>query len=53
MEFLVELQPDDAGEVLTLQRAAYVTEAQTYGDPFFRRCWSRLIRSVPSSRSRR
>lgn len=24
----------DAGELLTLQRAAYVTEAQLYGDPF-------------------
>lgn len=24
----------DAGEILTLQRAAYVTEAQLYGDPF-------------------
>ena len=24
----------DAGEVLTLQRAAYATEAQIYGDPF-------------------
>lgn len=26
--------PADAGEILTVQRAAYVTEAQTYGDPF-------------------
>lgn len=26
--------PADAGEILTLQRAAYVTEAQMYGDPF-------------------
>ncbi|WP_067128650.1 GNAT family N-acetyltransferase [Microtetraspora malaysiensis] len=26
--------PEDAGEILTLQRAAYVTEAQMYGDPF-------------------
>ena len=25
--------PADAGELLTLQRAAYVTEAQLYGDP--------------------
>src|SRR5690348_2061776 len=24
----------DAGEILTLQRAAYVTEAQLHGDPF-------------------
>ena len=24
----------DAGEILTLQRAAYATEAQIYGDPF-------------------
>ncbi len=24
----------DAGEILTLQRAAYVTEAQAHGDPF-------------------
>jgi GNAT superfamily N-acetyltransferase len=29
----VVLTPADAGEVLTLQRAAYVTEAQLYGDP--------------------
>ncbi|GAA0554951.1 GNAT family N-acetyltransferase [Actinomadura livida] len=26
--------PQDAGEVLTVQRAAYVAEAQLYGDPF-------------------
>ncbi|HEU5033081.1 MAG TPA: GNAT family N-acetyltransferase [Spirillospora sp.] len=26
--------PADAGEILTLQRAAYVSEAQLYGDPF-------------------
>lgn len=26
--------PEDAGEILTLQRAAYVSEAQLYGDPF-------------------
>ncbi|MGH3239697.1 MAG: GNAT family N-acetyltransferase [Spirillospora sp.] len=26
--------PADAGEVLTVQRAAYVAEAQLYGDPF-------------------
>ncbi|GHC87963.1 GCN5 family acetyltransferase [Nocardiopsis terrae] len=26
--------PGDAGELLTLQRAAYVDEAQAYGDPF-------------------
>lgn len=25
--------PDDAGEILTVQRAAFVTEAQVYGDP--------------------
>lgn len=31
---LDQLRPRDAGEVLTLQRAAYVTEAQLYGDPF-------------------
>jgi ribosomal protein S18 acetylase RimI-like enzyme len=30
---LVRLTGDDAGEILTLQRAAYVTEAQVYGDP--------------------
>jgi ribosomal protein S18 acetylase RimI-like enzyme len=29
---LVPLSPADAGEVLTLQRAAYVTEAQLYAD---------------------
>lgn len=26
--------PQDAGEILTVQRAAYVAEAQLYGDPF-------------------
>ncbi|WP_131742867.1 GNAT family N-acetyltransferase [Actinomadura roseirufa] len=26
--------PSDAGELLTVQRAAYLTEAQLYGDPF-------------------
>ncbi|WP_396445735.1 GNAT family N-acetyltransferase [Actinomadura sp.] len=26
--------PGDAGELLTVQRAAYVAEAQLYGDPF-------------------
>ncbi|MBO3745346.1 GNAT family N-acetyltransferase [Streptosporangiaceae bacterium NEAU-GS5] len=26
--------PPDAGEILTVQRAAYVSEAQLYGDPF-------------------
>ena len=30
----VALTPADAGEVLTLQRAAYASEAQLYGDPF-------------------
>lgn len=32
MERLVELGPEDAGEVLTLQRAAYVTEGQAHDD---------------------
>lgn len=32
MEQLVTLGISDAGEVLTLQRAAYVTEAQAHGD---------------------
>ena len=27
-------RPDDAGAILTVQRAAYVAEAQLYGDPF-------------------
>ncbi|SFR93179.1 Acetyltransferase (GNAT) family protein [Microbacterium sp. cf046] len=27
------IRPSDAGEVLTVQRAAFVTEAQIYGDP--------------------
>ena len=27
------IAPGDAGEVLTLQRAAFVTEAQAHGDP--------------------
>ena len=30
----VRLTQDDAGEVLTLQRAAYASEAQIYHDPF-------------------
>lgn len=29
----IGLTPADAGEVLTLQRAAYVSEARLYGDP--------------------
>ena len=32
MEQLVTLGAGDAGEILTLQRAAYVTEAQAHGD---------------------
>jgi ribosomal protein S18 acetylase RimI-like enzyme len=32
-ESLVPLTPRDAGEVLTLQRAAFVTEAQAHRDP--------------------
>lgn len=31
--FLRPIHPADAGEVLTLQRAAFVSEAQIYGDP--------------------
>lgn len=27
-------RPEDAGSILTVQRAAYVSEAQLYGDPF-------------------
>lgn len=27
-------RPEDAGPILTVQRAAYVVEAQLYGDPF-------------------
>lgn len=34
MSDIISLGPDDAGELLTLQRAAYSTEAQIYGDPF-------------------
>jgi len=34
MSEFVALGPDDAGELLTLQRAAYATEAQLYGDAF-------------------
>ena len=30
---LSPVEPRDAGELLTLQRAAYVTEARRYGDP--------------------
>ena len=32
MELLTRLGTEDAGEVLTLQRASYVTEAQAHGD---------------------
>ncbi len=32
VESLVRLGAEDAGEVLTLQRAAYVTEAQAHAD---------------------
>ena len=32
MEFVVTLSVEDAGELLTLQRAAYVTEAQAHDD---------------------
>ena len=28
-----DIRPEDAGEVLTLQRAAFVSEALIYGDP--------------------
>jgi len=31
---IMRARPEDAGEILTVQRAAYVTEAQLYGDPF-------------------
>jgi ribosomal protein S18 acetylase RimI-like enzyme len=31
---LSPIRTSDAGEILTLQRAAYATEAQLYGDPF-------------------
>jgi len=31
---IARAEPQDAGEILTVQRAAYVTEAQLYGDPF-------------------
>ena len=30
---IARADPDDAGELLTLQRAAYATEARLYGDP--------------------
>ncbi|GAA4230836.1 GNAT family N-acetyltransferase [Actinomadura meridiana] len=36
-EATVEIEragPQDAGELMTVQRAAYVAEAQLYGDPF-------------------
>ena len=31
---IVAAAPADAGEILTVQRAAYLAEAQLYGDPF-------------------
>ena len=30
---LTRISPEDAGEVLTIQRAAFVSEALIYGDP--------------------
>lgn len=30
---LAPVEPHDAGELLTLQQAAHVTEARLYGDP--------------------
>jgi GNAT superfamily N-acetyltransferase len=45
VEELVPLGPGDAGEILTLQRAAYVTEAQAHGDlelPALRQSLSQL-----------
>ena len=33
MDELIRLHDDDAGELLTLQRAAYVSEAQAHRDP--------------------
>ncbi|MGI5202665.1 GNAT family N-acetyltransferase [Spirillospora sp. CA-108201] len=38
--------PADAGEMMTVQRAAYVAEAQLYGDPFI----SPLVESVEQLR---
>ncbi|GAA3083185.1 GNAT family N-acetyltransferase [Streptosporangium carneum] len=34
MTVIERAEPEDAGEILTVQRAAYVSEAQLYGDPF-------------------
>ena len=34
MTAIERAEPEDAGEILTVQRAAYVSEAQLYGDPF-------------------
>ncbi|WP_214411098.1 GNAT family N-acetyltransferase [Sphaerisporangium fuscum] len=34
MILIERANPEDAGEILTVQRAAYVSEAQLYGDPF-------------------
>jgi GNAT superfamily N-acetyltransferase len=31
---IARAEPEDAGQILTVQRAAYVAEAQLYGDPF-------------------
>ncbi|GII86296.1 GCN5 family acetyltransferase [Sphaerisporangium siamense] len=42
-----QASPEDAGEILTLQRAAYVTEAQLYGDPFI----APLIESLEQMRA--
>ncbi|GGS53251.1 GCN5 family acetyltransferase [Planobispora rosea] len=34
MTTIERAEPGDTGEILTVQRAAYVSEAQLYGDPF-------------------
>ncbi|MEV4376194.1 MULTISPECIES: GNAT family N-acetyltransferase [unclassified Streptosporangium] len=40
-------EPEDVGEILTVQRAAHVGEAQLYGDPFI----APLVESVDQVRS--
>lgn len=46
------VEPTDAGELLTLQRAAYVTEAQLYGDaslPALTQTYEELVAELRSS----
>ncbi len=56
VESVVRLGAADAGEVLTLQRAAYVTEAQAHADlnlPPLRQSFAEVAAESPTRRSSR